>query len=245
MPEISAVSQPQPITTQMQALAQQWQAAADQRSIFLSCYALMTGNMLNAIAAGEFNDSMWVDALLHRFANYYFMALHACEQHSPVAPAVWQITFAAARQPETIALQNLLLGVNAHINYDLVLTLVDLLEPEWAQLSPAQRQQRYADHCHVNHVISRTIDAVQDDILEPLAPALDIVDSLMGRLDEWLISRLITHWRDEVWAHAVQFIDTPNPVAREQLRRQVEATTVNRANAILLRADLAAIRHLL
>ena len=32
----------------------------------------------------------------------------------------------AASQTETLVLQNLLLGINAHINYDLVLTLVEM-----------------------------------------------------------------------------------------------------------------------
>ncbi len=228
----------------MQMLVQQWQAAADQRSIFLSCYALMTGNMLTAIDAGEFDDAVWINTLLHRFADYYFVALQAEEQHSPGAPQVWQMAFAAARHPQTRVLQNLLLGVNAHINYDLVLTLVDVLEQEWAQSSPPQRQRRYTDHCHVNFVIGRTIDAVQDDILERLEPALDIADKLMGRLDEWLISRLITHWRDEVWANAIKLIETPHPANREQLRRQIEAVALKRANAILLAGGPGAVGHL-
>lgn len=243
MPELAAI--PQSITDRMQTLVQQWQAAADRRSIFLSCYALMTGNMLTAISAGEFSDAAWVNTLLHRFADYYFVAQQADEQHSPTVPAVWQITFDAAHQPQTMALQNLLLGVNAHINYDLVFTLADLLEPEWAQLSPAQKQQRYSDHCHVNSIISRTIDAVQDDILEQWAPALDIVDKFMGRLDEWLITRLITHWRDEVWANAVNFVEMPTTDARQQLRYQIEAVALKRASAILLYNGPAAIRHLL
>jgi hypothetical protein len=66
----------------------------------------------------------------------------------------------------------LLLGVNAHINYDLVLTLVDLLEPEWKQLSAEQCQQRHSDYCHVNEIISLTIDIVQDDVLERSIPTI-------------------------------------------------------------------------
>lgn len=242
---VAALPQSQPVTARMKTLAEQWQAIADRRSIFLSCYSLMTANMLTAISNSEFGDDAWVNTLLHRFADYYFVALQNYENHTPATPAVWQITFDAARVPQTMALQNLLLGVNAHINYDLVLTLTDMLEPEWAQLTSAQKQQRYSDHCHVNKIISRTIDAVQDDILEQWMPALDIVDKLMGRLDEWLISRLITDWRDEVWAHAVTFIETPEPSMREQLRRQVEEVTLKRANAILLHSGPAAIRHLL
>ena len=55
------------------------------------------------------------------------MALHAYENHSSDAPEVWQLAHSAAIDPHITALQKLLLGVNAHINYDLVLTVASQL----------------------------------------------------------------------------------------------------------------------
>ena len=83
------------------------------------------------------------------------------------------------------------MGVNAHINYDLVLALFDMLQPEWKQLSNQQKQIRLEDHNYVNQVIARTIDRVQDELLEPSNPGLAWVDKLFGRVDEFLISKLI------------------------------------------------------
>ncbi len=123
-----------PTVRRMQALISQWEAETDQRATFLSCYLMMTRNMLSAIRQQEFNDAAWVDELLHRFANYYFVALEAYEQDALQAPPVWQVAHNAARQSRGLPLQELLLGVNAHINYDLVLTLVTLLQPEWENL---------------------------------------------------------------------------------------------------------------
>jgi hypothetical protein len=146
----------------MQELVQTWEAASDRRAIFLNCYLLMTRNMLTAVDADEFIDRDWVYALLHRFADCYFGALEAYEQGNAGTPAVWQTAHDATREPQTHILQNMLLGINAHINYDLVLTLVDMLEPGWAQLSSLQRARRYTDHCRVNAVIGRTVDVVQE-----------------------------------------------------------------------------------
>ena len=119
-------------------------------------------------------------------------ALTAYERASPATPAVWRIAHDAAGRPQTMTLQNLFLGVNAHINYDLVLTVVELLAPEWADLSAAERRVRYADYTHVNAVIGRTIDVVQDEIVERATPALELVDRVLGRLDERAIR---TRWR--------------------------------------------------
>ncbi len=44
----------------MNEQVEHWQATNDQRCIFLGCYAMMTGNMLDALSAGRFADNDWV-----------------------------------------------------------------------------------------------------------------------------------------------------------------------------------------
>jgi hypothetical protein len=216
----------------MQSLIQPWEAASDRRAIFLSCYQMMTINMLQAIDQGEFRDPLWVDRLLHRFADYYFDALANYERDRSAAPSIWQLAFDAANTPKIMPIQNLLLGVNAHINYDLVFTLVDLLQPEWQGLSDLGRAGRYSDHCHVNDVIGRTIDAVQDQILEPATPALDWIDRLFGSLDERLVSHLIAQWREEVWRNAVRLLDERDSSEQVRLVREIEQDALRNGKRI-------------
>ena len=234
----------QPITGQMQSLIDRWETAGDSRAVFLSCYRLMTVNIVTAVDTGQFHDPAWVTNLLHRFAAYYLDALDAYERHLAGTPAVWQVAFDGAGSANNHALQILLLGVNAHINYDLVLTLVDMLNPEWETLSTAQRTQRYEDHCHVNEVIGQTIDIVQDQVIEPVAPGMDLIDTMLGPLDEWLTSRLIAKWREEVWQNAVAWLKAADAAEREALRRQIESTTLKRADAILLNNGVLMLRSL-
>lgn len=228
MPEIVL-----PVIEKMEQQIAYWDAVSDRRSIFLSCYRLMTLNMDQALKNGEFEDSLWVGDLLAHFAAYYFDALEMHEAGDNRTPPAWQIAFQAAKQPDLSVLQHLLLGVNAHINYDLVLAEVDLLDPEWSRLSPAERTSRQADHERVNQVIGQTIDAVQDTILEVHQPRLEILDRLMGGLDEWLISRLISRWRAEVWETAINFLETPDPDSRDSLRQIRSAQVARMADTIL------------
>ena len=222
-----------PVTERMQCLVRQWEQQQDNRSVFLGCYHLMTLNMLGAIQAAEFYDPPWVETLLQRFAQYYFAALEAYESSPDASPAIWRLTFDAALQPDTQVLQNLLLGVNAHINYDLIFTLVEMLEMEWRGLNTARRERRYQDHCHVNEVIHRTVDAVQDMVIEPRPPAMDILDRLMGPVDEWAISRLISHWRDQVWQDAVRMLEATDEIERMRLSQLVETEALQRGRIIL------------
>lgn len=221
----------------MQALVEQWEQAGDRRADFLACYRLMTANMLAAIEAGEFHDAGWVAALLEHFAEYYFVALDDYAAGSAGTPVVWRFTFDTATQGEVLVLQNLLLGINAHINYDLVLALVDLLDPEWGSLTPERRQLRYEDHHHVNAIIGRTVDSVQDQVVDPSLPAMRLVDALLGPVDEWLASRLISSWRESVWNAATEMLDSTLREERAALREQIEADALRRAQVILISRD--------
>ncbi len=220
------MSDDQSALTRMDALLQHWEQAGDRRAIFLGCYTLMTRNMLTALDVGRFHDPRWVRALLEHFAGDYFNAVAACEAGAPAAPAVWRRTFAAAGQPQTAAIQNLLLGVNAHVNYDLTFAVVDLLVPEWADLSEAERRARYEDFCQVNRIIAETVDQVQDEVLERHSPAMDLVDRLLGPLDEWIASRMIAHWRDEVWENALAWLVAADTEQRAAWRDKVEAAAL-------------------
>jgi hypothetical protein len=194
----------------------------------------MTVNMLRAIEAGQFHDNSWAQKLLLRFAEYYFLALGAYDHQQTSCAAVWKYTHDCTCKQRLHVLQQLLLGINAHINYDLVLSLVDLLDPEWHQLAEAERQRRYEDHCRVNEVIAATIDTVQDTVVERYDPRLDLIDRLFGNLDERLLSGLISHWRQEVWEKALAFLATP-PGQREPLRQNLEAVVLKRAHRMTMR----------
>jgi hypothetical protein len=228
----------------MSAQVDAWQAQGDHRAAFLGCYMQMTGNMMAALDAGEYNDPEWVRPLLERFADYYFDALAQYEQERVQAPAVWQMAHDTARRPDSFVLHNLLLGVNAHINYDLVLTLVDMLQDEWPYHSEQRRAQRHADYCHVNDIIGRTVDAVQDTIIERAEPEMDLLDRALGPLDEWMIGHLIGRWRENVWQQAAQLIETADVEERELIRRAVEAETIHRAEALLMKQGLSGLADL-
>ena len=222
----------------MDSLAQAWEQAADRRSFFLRCYALMTGNMLRAIDQGEFHDASWVAHLLDLFADYYFVALDAYEHGDDATPDVWRLAHESASRQQPSVLQDLLLGINAHINYDLVLALVDMLEPDWYSLTPDQQSQRYQDHSHVNDIIAGTIDSVQQQVVAPNDRWMRLADWALGPLDEHVAAQLIRHWREAVWRRAMEMLDTADADERADLRRLLAVQALERGEQIqALRLD--------
>jgi Family of unknown function (DUF5995) len=225
------------LTDQMQALIQQWEQAEDHRALFLQCYLLMTKNVIEAISTQEFNDPAWVDRVMEHFADYYFVALQAYERDPASAPKVWQLAHNAARDPKVSPLQKMLVGINAHVNYDLVLNMAELLRPEWNTYSEQQRLSRYIDHCRINDVIARTVDAVQDQVLDPAMPIIGVIDKLLGPVDELMLSHLIAHWRDSVWHHTTRLLETSDAEEQAQLISQIEKSALETGEFICLGND--------
>lgn len=220
-------------TGRMLDQAAAWERMDDHRYLFLRCYATMTARMLAGINAGRFQDGPWVARLLDRFAEYYFDALAAYEHRSPGTPAIWQLAHDRSRSESLHVLQHIMLGINAHINYDLVLTLHEVLLPEWPDTDTQARQRRMSDHETVNAIIAETIDTVQDEIIEKHSPIMDLVDKLMGRMDEWMLAELIRAWRKEVWQEAMAMLAATSPEEKEEIRRETESRALRKAEQIL------------
>jgi hypothetical protein len=231
---------PDSITDRMTAQIDQWEQCGDQRAVFLACYLRMTRNMLAGAQAGRFHDPPWVTRFVHDFAAYYFRALDAYEAGSLTVPPIWREAHELAAEPTTPVVKNLMLGVNAHINYDLVLVLDDLLRPTWRHLNPAERQACYADYCTVNTIIAETIDCVQNDVVQPYARLMQIVDVSCGPLDEWLTARLLRAWRADVWDQALALVIAPDKVARLELREQTARLAHARVRLLIHGGDIGA-----
>ena len=221
-----------PVIVRMESRVSAWEQAADHKAVFLSCYLMMTRNTLAAIDRCEFGDCDWVARLLHRFADYYFDALDAYERSPESAPTVWRLAHDATHGDHTLPVQKLLVGVNAHINYDLVLTLVDLLDDEWPDADHDLRRRRQCDYDLINVVIAETADMVQDEVLERHSPWLDVFDRGLGRLDERIAVRLLSRWRTQVWRHAIDLLDDPD--GRTQRVATIEQQCTRRARWLLL-----------
>lgn len=233
----TTVSESVPLISRMDSRIATWRQCGDARCVFLECYGLMTRNVLLAVDAQEFHHPEWVRALLHRFADYYFLALDAYDAGDDATPLVWHYTFRTTTQHRLHVVQQLFLGVNAHINYDLVLTLIDMLDSSWHALTPQEREAFYADHCHINEVIERTIDAVQDTVVERCSPSMDLIDTLLGRVDEFMIGQLIRRWRGAVWERAEALLNAADAAQRDALLLELQHDVMHTARRISLGAS--------
>ncbi|MDN3687653.1 DUF5995 family protein [Cyclobacterium jeungdonense] len=210
-----------------------WKSTGDRRHVFLGCYSMMSQAMHEAVNKGQFFHAPWVSQLLIRFSEYYFDALKHYDQNPELSPMVWRQVHDASKDPEINVIQNLLLGVNAHINYDLPLALYDCLAENWFQLPETHKQTLKKDHELVNEIIAQTIDSVQDSIVNPSSWSMAALDIIMCRADEWLLSKLISSWRNEVWQVNLQLLSSPGQEHRDRIRKEQEILVTHRGKQFI------------
>jgi hypothetical protein len=172
-------------------------AAADRRAIFASVYTLTTLRMAESIDAGEYTNTEWMKSYQTEFANHYRKALnaHATGQRSQV-PNAWLQAFDAAASGQTLIIQDALLGMNAHINYDLAFAI------EKVKLSP-NTTSRYLDHTRVNTVLSEVGDEIVAALGSLYGANYAALDAALGPADELFLAVGMSAARQNAWNNAV------------------------------------------
>lgn len=129
-------------------------AADDASGYFPALYSRVTSRIADAIAGRSFEDGARMETLACTFADYYLRAVAQPGER----PRCWQATWDVAGDGRLLIVQHLLLGINAHVNHDLTLAVVDVAR-ETGDL-PGVRP----DFLAVNDVLATTYTDVLRDL---------------------------------------------------------------------------------
>jgi hypothetical protein len=159
---------------------------------FLGTYQRTTLAVGKAVDGGEFEDPEWVERWDVAFAELYLVALDAhLAGATPSRP--WRLAFEAA--PGLPALRHVLLGINAHVNYDLPQALLAVIsDEEFADPSVLARRRR--DHERIDGVLASRV-AAEDVRLS--AQGKRLVDRVLQPLNRLSSKRFLKEARLKVW----------------------------------------------
>ena len=220
------------VLERLTALEEILRERSDRRAVFLTVYSRMTRAIRSRVDDGTFGDSEWMRRYTVAFADYYRRAFLAFERgRLGTVPAPWRVAFDTAVGGHRLVVQDAFLGINAHINYDLALTLIDVgIDPD--------RTDKLADHRTVNDVLRRLVDAQQDALAEFYAPGVADLDAAFGRLDEAFTLLGMTEGREKAWRIACVASDVTLPPV-QSYARWVLRTTATGAAAFVLSPTVA------
>ncbi|GIG41877.1 DUF5995 family protein [Cellulomonas phragmiteti] len=202
---------------------------------FTRLYVVITRRVGEMVEAGEFASSPFLVGLDLEFAARYFDALrrYAADVHG--APGVWRVLFDHRSDPTVPPVNFAVLGVNAHINYDLAHALI----ATWRRIPPDgadRRGSQYHDYLLVNDVFDQEMDGLREELGSLLSSGPD--GAPWDVAANWLSDLVVTFTRDLAWVEATRVWSqgaTPEACTASERRLDAIATYIGRG---LLRAPL-------
>jgi hypothetical protein len=167
---------------------------------FAALYRRVTRAVKDGIAKNQFQNGPLMERLDVNFAGRY---LEAFEQfRSGQEPtSSWQIAFRAAHWWRPIVVQQLLAGINAHINLDLGIAAAVTAPGD--QLPGLQ-----ADFDQINQVLAGLVSTVEKEIAT-VSPLLGLLETLSLKTDTAIINFSLDEARKFAWDHAVKLAPLP------------------------------------
>ncbi|HEX3223669.1 MAG TPA: DUF5995 family protein [Nocardioides sp.] len=159
---------------------------------FLGTYLRTTLAVGKAVDAGEFEDPEWVERWDVAFAELYLTALDT-HLSGAVPSRPWRLAFDAP--PDLPALRHVLLGINAHVNYDLPQALLAVIsDDDFTDASLMATRRR--DHERIDSVLAGRV-AAEDAELSVHGRTL--TDRLLQPLNRLSSRRFLREARTKVW----------------------------------------------
>lgn len=160
---------------------------------FAALYRKVTIKVKDGIASGFFENGERMEKLDVIFANRYLDAFEKYHAGQPVTQ-VWKLAFEITDQWFHIVLHHLMIGMNAHINFDLGIAAAETVDTkDLAKLKP--------DFDKINDVLASLVDEVENE-LGQIWPVFKWLDRFAGNLDERLADCGMAFARDRAWAFA-------------------------------------------
>ncbi|RTL66181.1 MAG: hypothetical protein EKK42_18265 [Pseudonocardiaceae bacterium] len=165
---------------------------------FLGTYRRTTLAVGEAVDRGVFEDPAWVDEWDVAFAGLYLAALDA-DLAGDAPPRPWRLAFGARESLPSLI--HVLLGVNAHVNYDLPQALLAVI-PDEGFADPALLDLRRRDHERIDSILSTRVAAEDGELAARSARRL--LDRVLAPLNRRASRRFLRESRQKVWHNAIE-----------------------------------------
>jgi len=168
------------------------------RREFLQTYQRTTDAVGAAVRDGTFDDPEWVQRWDVAFAGLYLAALDADLSGSGGVPRPWRLAFDA---PTALPpLRHVLLGVNAHVNYDLPQALLAVIsDDDFADTSLMASRRR--DHERIDGVLSSRVAAEDAELA---VHGRSFTDRVLQPLNRISSKRFLRESRMKVWHNTTE-----------------------------------------
>jgi hypothetical protein len=189
------------VVSALDVIVQQSYSNVSRLGYFAALYRRVTCAVRDGVASGSFQNGPLMEQLDVVFASRYLDAL-ATFQAGGTATRSWMLAFQGCDNANLLILQQLLSGMNAHINLDLGIAA--------AQVSPGEQlPQLKQDFDEINAVLASLLCTVESEIAT-LSPLIGDLEKIGLRSETSVVNFDITAARDAAWFNAERLSSEPS-----------------------------------
>lgn len=190
------------IITQLEAIIADAIKTGSRAGYFAALYHKVTVKVKEGILAGEFENGKRMEQLDVIFASRYIAAYNQWQQKQQPS-ASWALAFSIFSKPSKMVLQHLLVGMNAHINLDLGVAVVEV-----ARALDQSLDDVHKDFNAINTILSSLTYEVINE-LNQVSPLMSLA-GLHAQNNSILIQFALDNARDGAWCFAEDLYSRKN-----------------------------------
>jgi hypothetical protein len=210
----------------LDAVTERLLARGDARAAFPDIYAIITRRVSESVGLGSpgfFQEPRWISRLAGRFCERYLETLRWSLHGDPQDTGAWGIAYACCELGDLMPLHHVLLGLSAHINYDLALGIAATIADHGGGDDPVLLARFKHDHDAVNCLLRASVPEAFDHLIERHGcPASRVIYRHAYAMAEWVVMQVLTTWRERVWNDAMALLRAPSATARRRIQRRLE-----------------------
>jgi hypothetical protein len=200
----------------------------DHRAVFSTTYLELTRQYRSDLSNGMKKQLMDLKYLYREvavFANVYFETLKR-EKRGMEVPEAWRIALETARSGEVNAAQDMLLGINAHVQNDMPFVIAAL------GLRAKDGSSRKPDHDLVNDVLDRAYERVVSEVSARYDPFVSTTNAPWNPGDDVAGLEMVKGWRENVWRNAERLTNASSDEERQTVAADIKARAADWARGM-------------
>lgn len=200
-------------------------AAQDARAVFPDVYAVITAKVIERLGdgSGYFHAPEFISMLVGVFTTRYLQTLNWSLRGLPQDSAGWRLAYRLADDDGLPALAHAVLGISAHINFDLALGIHEVVVRLGASRDHSRLEAFKHDHDAVNALLAASFPESLRRLREvhgcPLVGSLP--DSALERLTPYFL-KVLADWRDEVWGNMLELLGATCTAERSRVLNRMD-----------------------
>jgi uncharacterized protein with NAD-binding domain and iron-sulfur cluster len=177
---------------------------------FAALYRHVAVKFKAAAAGGTFKHPELIDKLDVTFINRYLQAIRQYQQGETPSKS-WAVAFTALESSQPTVVQHLLMGMNAHINFDLGIAVADSCTQEELALL-------HDDFEKMNTILGSLLEDVESDLAQ-IWPLLKLIHRLVGRTEDAIINFSMRETRALAWRLANRLAGMDKPEREKEIQK--------------------------